>query len=137
MGAVLVLGIAGPSWPEEARWGLVGVGALSVIGGALVAVSAARALGASLTPYPRPADDADVVAAGPYRYVRHPIYSGGILFFGGLSLVLSPLALGVTAALVLTWALKARVEERFLVARFATYAEYCARTPYRLVPFVY
>ncbi len=57
--------------------------------------------------------------------------------FAGISLALSPAALAVTVLLVVVWALKSRVEERFLRERYRPYAEYCSRTRYRLVPFVY
>ena len=87
--------------------------------------AAGRALGAGFTPFPKPADEGELVESGPYGVVRHPVYSGGILFASGISLALSPWALVATAALAVVWALKARVEERFLVARYPAYAEYC------------
>jgi protein-S-isoprenylcysteine O-methyltransferase Ste14 len=135
--AILVLGVAGPGWPDSSRWWLKGTGALIAIGGAVVIASAARALGSGLTPFPRPAEGAELVEDGPYGVVRHPIYSGGILFVAGISLALSWWALVGTAALTAVWALKARVEERLLAARYPAYAEYCERTRYRLCPFVY
>jgi len=137
MAAVLVLGVAGPGWPHDARWPLKAVAALLAFAGLLVVVGAARALGRGLTPFPRPHDAAELAETGPYAIVRHPIYSGGILFFAGISLALSPWALGTTVALAVFWALKARVEERFLGQRFPEYEAYCARTRYRLVPFLY
>jgi protein-S-isoprenylcysteine O-methyltransferase Ste14 len=135
--AVLVLGVAGPDWPDTARWWLTAAGVALVLAGVLVIVLAARALGSGLTPFPRPADSGELVESGPYALVRHPVYSGGILFAAGLSLALSPWALAATAALAVVWALKARVEERFLRERYPAYDEYCSRTGYRLVPFVY
>jgi len=137
MAAIVVVGLLGPGWPDGARWWLKGVAALLVLGGAFVGVSAGRALGSGLTPFPKPTDGADLVEDGPYAVVRHPVYSGGVLLFGGISLVLSPGALAGTAALTVLWALKLRVEESFLAARYPAYADYCARTRYRLVPFVY
>jgi len=137
MAAILVLGVAGPGWPDSAHWWLKGAGVLLVFAGAFVAVSAARALGSGLTPFPRPPAGGELVESGPYAVVRHPIYSGGILFAAGIALVLSPGALAGTAALTVLWALKLRVEESFLAARYPAYADYCARTRYRLVPFVY
>jgi protein-S-isoprenylcysteine O-methyltransferase Ste14 len=137
LGAILVLGVVGPGWPDSARWWLKGAGVLLVFAGAFVIVKAARALGAALTPFPAPADTGELADAGPYAIVRHPIYSGGILFAAGIALALSPWALAGTAALALVWALKARVEERFLAARYPGYADYRTRTRYRLAPFVY
>jgi cystathionine beta-lyase/cystathionine gamma-synthase len=79
----------------------------------------------------------DNTFATPYSVVRHPIYSGGILVFTGISLALSPWALAGTAALAVLWALKARVEERFLAATYPGYEDYSTHVRYRLVPFVY
>lgn len=137
LAAILVLGVVGPGWPDSARWWLKGAGVLLVLCGALVIAKAGRALGAGFTPFPKPAETGELVDTGPYAVVRHPVYSGGLLVASGISVALSPWALAGTAALVVVWALKARVEERFLLARYPAYADYCARTRYRLVPFVY
>ncbi len=137
MAAVVVLGVVGPGWPESARWWLKGAGVVLVFAGALVVVTAGRALGSGFTPFPLPSEAGALVETGPFSVVRHPVYSGGILVFAGISCALSPWALVGTAALAVLWALKARVEERFLAARYPTYPEYCTRTRHRLVPFVY
>jgi protein-S-isoprenylcysteine O-methyltransferase Ste14 len=137
LAAILVLGIGGPGWPDGARWPLKAAGVLLVFAGAWIAVAAARALGPTLTPFPKPRSDGELVETGPYHVVRHPIYSGGILFAAGISLALSPWALVATGALAVVWALKARVEERFLQERYPAYAGYCQRTRYRLVPYLY
>ena len=137
MALVLVLGVAGPGWPDDARWWLKGAGVLLVLAGSVVVASAARALGPGLTPFPRPARAGELRVEGPYGVVRHPVYSGAILVFVGVSLALSPWSLVATAALTLLWALKSRVEERFLGARYPGYAAYREQTRYRLVPFVY
>ena len=137
MAVILVLGVAGAGWPDAARWWLKGAGVLLVFAGAFVIAKAARALGSGLSPFPKPAEGSELAESGPYAVVRHPVYSGGILFAAGISLALSPWGLAPTAALAVVWALKARVEERFLAARYPGYAEYCKRTRYRLVPFVH
>lgn len=134
---VVVAGVAGPEWPSTASGLRVAVGIALVVGGAVVGALSARALGPSLTPFPHPSGEASFVAHGPYRVVRHPIYFGGLLFLAGVSLLLSPWALGVTAALGILWALKSSVEERFLVEHYPQYADYCERTRFRLIPFVY
>jgi len=135
--AILVLGVGGPGWPDGARWWLKGAGVLLVFAGAFVVAKAGRALGCGFTPFPRPAEGGALVESGPYAVVRHPVYSGGILFASGISLALSPWSLVATAVLAVVWALKARVEERFLRERYPGYGGYCERTRYRLVPYVY
>jgi protein-S-isoprenylcysteine O-methyltransferase Ste14 len=135
--AIFVLGVAGPAWPSWAHWPLKVAGVLLVAAGAVVMVTAARALGAGFTPFPRPRETGTLVDTGPYAVVRHPVYAGGILVFSGISLALSPWALVGTAALAVLWALKSHLEERFLAVRYPAYAGYRARTRYRLVPFVY
>jgi protein-S-isoprenylcysteine O-methyltransferase Ste14 len=99
----------------------------AALGAALVAWSA-RVLGRSFTPFPKPPTDGELVETGPYRVLRHPIYSGGVLFFAGLSLVFSVYGLALTAVLALFWVAKARLEERHLSGRFPEYVEYRRRT---------
>ena len=137
LAAILAGGLLAPGWPDGARWSLKGAGVLLVFGGAFLIVLAGRALGSGFTPFPKPAEEGRLVDDGPYAVVRHPVYTGGILFAAGISLALSPWALVGTAVLAVVWALKARVEERFLAARYSAYADYCHRTRYRLVPYVY
>lgn len=137
MGAVVAACIWGQRWPEDLRAALAVAGALSAVAGVAVVVAAGRELGSSLTPFPRPPRGGRLAVDGPYRVVRHPIYSGGLLIFGGLSLALSPVALVPTALLAVLWALKASVEERFLLAVHPEYGDYREGTRSRLVPFVY
>jgi protein-S-isoprenylcysteine O-methyltransferase Ste14 len=96
--------------------------------GLVLAFWAGVTMGSSLSPFPRPPRDAELVDRGPYRYLRHPIYVGGVLFFAGLSLVFSVYGLILTAVLAAFWVAKARLEERHLAERFAAYADYKRRT---------
>ena len=137
LATILGVGLLAPGWPDGAHWWLKVAAILLVVAGALVIAQASRALGAGFTPFPKPADEGELVESGPYAVVRHPVYSGGILFAAGISLALSPWALVATGALAVVWALKARVEERLLGAHYPAYAEYRERTRYRLVPHVY
>ena len=78
-----------------------------------------------------------IVAEGPYRLVRHPIYTAIIMAAAALALVkATPLALIGLALLCWGYLTKARVEERFLAAELgpASYAAYRSRVP-MLVPF--
>jgi protein-S-isoprenylcysteine O-methyltransferase Ste14 len=81
--------------------------------------------------------DQELVQAGPYRFVRHPIYSGMILMFAAIVLLVGRvggiLALGF---FVYGFVLKLRREERMMLKQFPTsYPEYATRTK-RLVPFI-
>jgi protein-S-isoprenylcysteine O-methyltransferase Ste14 len=108
--------------------GITPFGWIVAAAGLVLAVWAARTMGPSLSPFPRPSPEAELVDRGPFRWLRHPIYVGGTLFFAGLSLVFSVYALALTAVLAALWFFKARVEERHLVERFPGYADYRRRT---------
>jgi protein-S-isoprenylcysteine O-methyltransferase Ste14 len=109
---------------------------LIVIGFALT-VATRIALGRSFTILPEPRAQSELVTTGPFRVVRNPMYLGVLLLFGGASLNRSWIGVGLIVALAVLWAGKARVEERYLAARFPEYAGYRRRVRYRLVPFVY
>jgi protein-S-isoprenylcysteine O-methyltransferase Ste14 len=136
MAAIIVAGIfVRPPWPVGS-W-VFPIGVLVALAGVAIAVSAGRAHKGGVTPFPQPRPGAQLVESGPYHVVRHPIYSGGTLFFAGVSLTLSPAALVVTGVLAIVWALKAEVEEGFLRAANPSYDAYCERTRWRLIPYVY
>ena len=74
---------------------------------------------------------------GPYRFVRHPMYLGIVLFHLGASLALqSPLLLGATALYVVPFtAIRIGAEERVLRDAFGErYLRYAERVP-ALIPF--
>jgi protein-S-isoprenylcysteine O-methyltransferase Ste14 len=136
MAAVLGAGLVPPAWPTAADRALTIAGAVLAAAGIAFAVWAARTLGRSLTPFPKPVP-AGLVTSGPFTLVRHPIYTGGMAFFVGYSLLTSIPALVLTACLTILWALKLRVEERLLATVYADYPAYARRVRRRLVPFVY
>jgi len=79
-----------------------------------------------------------VVATGPYRYVRHPGYSGMIIIWPGVALALgSWLAVLLSAAIVVLFILRTAWEDRDLQAELTGYAEYAQRVRYRLLPGVW
>jgi protein-S-isoprenylcysteine O-methyltransferase Ste14 len=78
----------------------------------------------------------ELVTIGPYRWVRHPIYSGILLGVVGTALALDLNALLIAAVMAVYFLYAARAEERTMGEAFpASYPAYRARTK-MLVPFV-
>ena len=76
-----------------------------------------------------------VISSGPYAFVRHPMYSGIMLFFAGVPLLLgSWWGVAIAPVFAVLFAIRARIEERALVEGLPDYADYAARVRYRLVP---
>ncbi len=80
----------------------------------------------------------EVVSSGPYRYVRHPMYTGFHLFFVGMPLLLGS-AFGLVLSLVLIGVLfrRAVMEERLLRANLPGYSAYMAQVTARFIPYVW
>lgn len=79
-----------------------------------------------------------VISSGPYAFVRHPMYSGIMLFFFGVPLLLgSWWGVAIAPVFAVLFAVRARIEERALVEGLPDYADYAARVRYRLVPGVW
>jgi len=126
-------------WPSHPLWATSRVwqafATLWKGAGLLFLIMAAWGLGRSLTPSPLPKTDAILQTGGLFHYVRHPIYSGVLLWAAGVTLASPDLARGLLfAALCAFFWMKARFEERQLTRRFANYADYARETP-MFVPF--
>ncbi|SRR6266487_899203 len=79
-----------------------------------------------------------VISTGPYQYVRHPMYAGGLLLFLGTPLLLGSWY-GLLLVLVFTpgGAVRAVLEERVLREELPGYDAYMAEVKYRLIPYVW
>jgi protein-S-isoprenylcysteine O-methyltransferase Ste14 len=76
-----------------------------------------------------------VVSTGPYAHVRHPMYSGMILFFAGVPLLLgSWWGLAMAPVIVVLFAVRIGIEERTLREGLPGYSNYMTRVRYRLLP---
>lgn len=79
----------------------------------------------------------ELVSSGPYRLVRHPIYSGILIAAIGTSVALSWTWLIAAALAAIYFVYSATVEERFLTEKFPdTYPAY-RRSTKMLIPFVF
>ncbi|RYZ70612.1 MAG: isoprenylcysteine carboxylmethyltransferase family protein [Lysobacteraceae bacterium] len=81
----------------------------------------------------------ELIRRGPYRWVRHPSYTGSLTTFLGFGLALGNLwsLLVLMTPVVIAFLRRIRVEERVLAEAFpAEYPEY-ARQTRRLVPFLW
>jgi protein-S-isoprenylcysteine O-methyltransferase Ste14 len=130
----LLLYLIQPAWvawaridlPPWLRWvGVVGLGVMLPLLYWMFA-----ALGASITPVAATRQNHQLVTNGPYRWIRHPLYTFGSLFFLSLTLVTglwwmaALLAVGVA---VLVW--RTGSEERNLMEQFGEdYHQYMRRT---------
>ena len=78
----------------------------------------------------------ELVTSGPYRFVRHPIYSGLLLALVGTALATNILGLAIALVLGAYFLYAATVEERNLTATFPTaYPAYREHTK-KLIPFL-
>ncbi|HLJ04516.1 MAG TPA: isoprenylcysteine carboxylmethyltransferase family protein [Solirubrobacteraceae bacterium] len=87
-------------------------------------------------PMTRKEEEPELVTSGPYRFIRHPIYSGLLLAVLGTALTISLYALLVGVLMSGYFVYSARVEERLMTELFpADYPGYRIRTK-MLIPFV-
>ncbi len=114
--------------PASPTIGKIGV-ALTVAGIAL-AIWARWHLGENWSAAVTLKEGHELISSGPYRHIRHPIYSGMLLAFVGTALALGEYrALLAICIVVVAFYAKAKKEERFLTQEFGDkFREHCRRT---------
>jgi len=130
----MALGLAGTLLPFVSAVERVPDGPLAPVGLAVQVVAliwmiaSVAALGRSFGIAPA---DRGLVASGPYRVVRHPLYLGELVFYAGVC-VARPSVLHITlwAALACVQVARLRAEERSI----NRYGEYAQVVPWRLAP---
>jgi len=95
----------------------------------------ASALGRFLVPQARVSGDHELVVEGPFRFVRHPAYSGDLALWLGSALATANLLLLLLWPLYVVGAtLQSRAEDELLASKFGDeYRRYAARVG-RFVP---
>ncbi len=116
---------------DTSRWGLA-----AVVAGLFLRQWAIRTLGRFFTPVVSSEQHHTIIAAGPYRYLRHPSYTGLVLEFAGAALAISNIAAFFVMLICIIPALRyrIRIEEAFLTDKFGdAYSAFQKRTP-RIFP---
>ena len=119
------------------RRGLYPAGLVIVAAGLVFSVWARITIGRHWSATVTVKEGHELVENGPYRWVRHPIYTGLLVGFAGTALALDEWRgwLAVLIAFAALWR-KLRLEERWMSEQFGErYAEYRKRTA-ALFPFV-
>lgn len=107
------------AWAFPQRWQLplFVVGVLLIVLGSLLRRYCWRTLGEYFTGDVKAKPDQPVITTGPYRWVRHPSYTAGMIMFIGIGLALGSwfsFAL-LTIATIATYSYRVAVEERVLL----------------------
>jgi len=113
-------------------------GVVLMVAGILVRQWAFFTLGRFFTLTVSVQENQKVVDNGPYRFIRHPSYSGMFLTVTGIGVALQSwagtLVIAVLAGLAIGY--RIRIEEKFLISELGDdYIRYMKRTK-RLIPFV-
>jgi len=114
------------SLPVWVRW----IGAVILVACVPLIYWVFSSLGKNVTPTVAIRREHSLVTHGPYRWVRHPLYTGASLAFIGLSLLAANWF--IAAVLLLVWpviAMRTPIEEKRLIERFGDeYRNYMQRT---------
>jgi protein-S-isoprenylcysteine O-methyltransferase Ste14 len=134
-GLLLFLTLMAASRTLRGEWSPLSLG-LAGLSVALVVWTLAHNRLGNFNIHPAPKVNGTLVTSGPYRRIRHPMYTAVMLGGAALAGAAEPAwAWLVWAALVgVLWA-KARLEELWLRERYPHYAAYC-QSSQRFIPWV-
>jgi protein-S-isoprenylcysteine O-methyltransferase Ste14 len=78
---------------------------------------------------PEPKEGGQLIQSGPYRFLRHPIYTGIIFCVIGLFLRTATIWIGIASLAVIVFLFfKAGFEEKLLLVAYPDYEQYRRRT---------
>jgi protein-S-isoprenylcysteine O-methyltransferase Ste14 len=128
----------GRFWERSPRlWQMVLAIVFFVLGG-LLSWTGSRALGRQWRIDAGLSSDHELITAGPYRFVRHPIYTSMLCVLLATGFVVTPLPLFVLAIVVcpIGTEIRVRIEDRLLASQFGDrFQEYQRAVP-AYIPFV-
>jgi protein-S-isoprenylcysteine O-methyltransferase len=126
------------SFPRSVQLSLFAVGVALILLGSLLRRYCWRTLGQYFTGDVRARPDQPVIRAGPYRLVRHPSYTAGMMMFIGIGLALGSwfsFAL-LTIVTIATYGYRVVIEERALLDTIGeAYRSYTRETK-RFIPYI-
>lgn len=81
----------------------------------------------------------EIVSTGPYRKLRHPLYTGLLFIAIGMPLFFTSPIAAVAGGALMIWALLKRIdyEEKLLIEKFGPEYEHWMKQRARLIPYVY
>jgi protein-S-isoprenylcysteine O-methyltransferase Ste14 len=86
--------------------------------------------------HPTPHQDGELIQHGPYRWIRHPMYTSVLLFGAALAVAITSLSAWLVWALLAGVLMsKALLEERWMTRKHPTYTAYLARSR-RFIPYL-
>ncbi|HEY7323947.1 MAG TPA: isoprenylcysteine carboxylmethyltransferase family protein [Streptosporangiaceae bacterium] len=116
---------------------LLGIGTMLFVLGLALAVWARIYIGRNWGMPMSRKDEPELVTSGPYRTIRHPIYTGIILAMVGTTIAVSLYWFIAVAVLGAYFSYSAVTEERYMAEQFPTaYPEYKQSTK-MLIPYVF
>jgi protein-S-isoprenylcysteine O-methyltransferase Ste14 len=126
------------SFPQAWRTPLFVAGVLMILLGSLLRRYCFRTLGEYFTGDVKARADQSVISSGPYRLVRHPSYTAGMMMFIGIGLALgSWLSLAIlTIATVATYSYRVMIEERALIDTIGEPYRSYIKERKRFIPYV-
>ena len=116
---------------------VIAIGLLLELCGLGLAIAARRELGRNWSAQVRIAEGHALIRTGPYRYLRHPIYTGALCMYAGLAIVSGTLhaVLGFTLVCLAYWR-KTVLEEHLLADQFGARFDDYRRRSWAIIPLV-
>lgn len=126
---------------QGARYGewVKGAGALLFAAGVFLRIWGIVHLKNQFTRYVTVQEGDEIVSTGPYRRLRHPLYTGLFFITLGMALYFTSIAAAIIGGAAVAWALLRRMdyEEKLLVEKFGEEYEHWMEHRARLIPYFY